>query len=66
MSGLHKQEYGERFLSIVQVADRLQLSTKQVRRYIKRGELAHYCIGRLYRICPADLESFLAQRRKVP
>ena len=54
----------QRFLSIEQVADVIQLSTKQVRRIIKRGELAHHRFGRLYRISPADLDSFLAQRRK--
>ena len=66
MSGLHEHEQvdGERFLSIEQVADVIQLSTKQVRRYVTRGELAHHRIGRLYRISPADLDSFLVQRRK--
>ena len=57
---------GARFLSIEQVAGIIQLSTKQIRRIIKRGELAHHRIGRLYRISPADLDYFLAQRRKGP
>ena len=66
MSGLHEHERvdGEGFLDIKQVAKFLKLSEKQVRRYIKRRELAHHRIGRLYRISPDDLRSFLAQRRK--
>ncbi len=62
----HEQVDGERFLDIKQVAKFLKLSEKQVRRYIKRGELGHHRIGRLYRISPADLDFFLAQRRNEP
>ena len=62
----HEQVDGERFLDIKQVAKILKLSEKQVRRYIKRGELAHYRIGWLYRISPENLGSFLARRRKGP
>lgn len=51
-------------LTIVEVADRLSVSVKTVRRAIKAGELHTYQIGRLRRITEADLILYAAQRRQ--
>jgi excisionase family DNA binding protein len=53
----------QRLLTIRDVADLLQISTKTVRRLIARGELPAHRLGRQWRIAPAELERFL--RRKI-
>ena len=52
-----------RLLTVEQVAKRLQLSERQVRRLIKRGELRALHIGRRVRIDPRDLKDFLEHCR---
>jgi excisionase family DNA binding protein len=47
------------------VAERLDVSTKSVRRYIDRGELPVHRLGGLIRISEADLQQFLEARRSV-
>jgi len=51
-------------LSIKGVAERLDQSTKTIRRRIESGELVAYQLGRRWRIAEADLERFLRDRRK--
>ena len=51
------------YLSAQQVADRLKISCKTVRKYIKRGKLPSHKIGRLRRIAECDLEVFIEKRR---
>jgi len=57
----------EPLLGIADVAEILKVSVKQVRRYIadpdSRKRLSVIRIGRLIRIDPADLESFIRDRR---
>ena len=48
-------------LTIDQVAETLQVSTKQVRRLIVRGEISAYRFGRLIRISPAVLQDYIAK-----
>ena len=49
--------------TVDQVAERLGVSTKQVRRLIASRELPHHRIGRLIRITDADLTAFIRSRR---
>ena len=53
----------ERFLSVAQVADRLGLSEKSVRRKIARGELAAHRVGKLLRVRECGLHAYLARVR---
>jgi excisionase family DNA binding protein len=49
-------------LSIGEVAKRLKLSTKTIRRWIERGELRVYRLGGQIRIAERDLVAFLNER----
>ncbi len=53
----------DRFLSLEDVAKRLQVSDRTVRRWVKDGKLAAYKPGREWRIRPSDLEDFLESRK---
>jgi excisionase family DNA binding protein len=53
-----------RMLTVVEVADRLQVCTKTVRRSIEAGDLHAHRIGRLRRIAEDDLLLFIAKRRE--
>jgi excisionase family DNA binding protein len=56
----------EQFLSLEDVAARLQVSDQTVRRWIKSGKLTAYKPGLEYRIREADLEEFLRAREVRP
>jgi excisionase family DNA binding protein len=56
----------ERFLSLEDVAARLQVSDQTVRRWIKSGKLTAYKPGLEYRIREADLQEFLRAREVRP
>jgi excisionase family DNA binding protein len=56
----------ERLYNLEDVAERLQVSERTVRRWIKLGELPAYKPGREYRIRPGDLEEFLQARKVRP
>jgi excisionase family DNA binding protein len=56
----------EQFLSLEDVASRLQVSDQTVRRWIKSGKLTAYKPGLEYRIREADLEEFLRAREVRP
>jgi excisionase family DNA binding protein len=47
-----------------EVAQRLQVSGKTVRRWIGRRELRAHRLGRQLRVAEDDLAAFLGQRRK--
>ena len=51
-------------LTVKEVAERLQVSTKTVRRWIAAGALSVHYIGRQLRVSEDDLLIFLARRRK--
>ena len=54
----------EAMLSTREVADRLQISRKQVMSLIRRGELpAAKFNARVFRVAESDLRSFIEQRR---
>lgn len=50
--------------TIRQIAAICQVSEKTVRRWIERGELVAYRLGRQWRIAVPDLENFLKLRRQ--
>jgi len=51
------------YLSAQQVADRLSISIRTIRQYIKNGKLPSCKIGKLRRISEADLEEFIEKRK---
>jgi excisionase family DNA binding protein len=53
----------ERFLSVAEVAERLDVSEKWVRRKIAAGDLPAHRVGRLLRVGERTLASFLARVR---
>ena len=52
-------------LTVEQIAERLSVSTRTVRRWISDGELVAYRLGRAVRIDEPDLEAFLARHREA-
>ena len=48
-----------RLLTVEQVAEYLQMSTRHIRRLLANGELAHVRIGRMVRIRPEAVEAML-------
>jgi excisionase family DNA binding protein len=54
----------QRMLSVADVAERLQLCARTIRRAIANGELHVHQIGRQYRVAEDDLTLFVATRRK--
>ena len=51
------------YLSAQQVADRMSISIRTIRNYLKSGKLPSHKIGRLRRIAECDLEVFIEKRR---
>jgi excisionase family DNA binding protein len=51
------------YLSAQIVAERLAISCKTVRRYLKNGKLPSVKIGKLRRISEADLAEFIEKRK---
>ncbi|MCL4713353.1 MAG: helix-turn-helix domain-containing protein [Hyphomonadaceae bacterium] len=52
-----------KLLTIEQVADRLAVDPKTVRKRVATRELAAFRIGRQWRISPDDLELYLLRQR---
>ena len=50
--------------TVAQVAERLQVSTKTVRRWIENDDLIAHRLGRQLRISEADLQTFIKARRE--
>jgi excisionase family DNA binding protein len=53
----------ERYLTLPEVAERLQVSRRTVYRWIKGGELNAYQFGHEYRITESALKDFLEAHR---
>lgn len=54
------------YLKLPEVARELDVSEKTARRYIKSGALPSVFIGGAYRVDPADLATFVEDRRIRP
>ena len=50
--------------TIAELAKRLSVSTKTVRRWIESGELRHHRLGGAIRISDEDAATFMATRRR--
>lgn len=61
MSKTHQADL-EGLVTIKDVAKRCQVDEKTARRWIDRGELAAYKLGRQWRISERDLRKFLNER----
>ncbi len=51
-------------LDVLDIAKRLGVSTKSVRRMIARGELPIHRIGRLIRVSELDYHNYVVERRQ--
>ena len=56
----------DRYQTVQELADRLEVSEATVRRWIKSGELRAIDIGKGWRIADADLQCFLKARETAP
>jgi excisionase family DNA binding protein len=54
----------ERWLTVREAAEQLQVSTALVYRLVESGELAHVRVSNAIRVAPADLAVYLASRRR--
>lgn len=63
---MHNLSRSSRHLTIIDVAERLQVSTRTVRRWIDQGELRIHRLGRQLRVTEDDLALFLNQRCRSP
>ena len=52
-----------KFFTIAEVAERLGVSTRTVRRWIRAGDLVAHRFGEIVRISEKDLRAFLALHR---
>jgi excisionase family DNA binding protein len=57
-------EKSQKMLSVDQVADVLNVSTKTVRRVIDDGALHHHRVGRVIRVSGEDLRAYLSATRQ--
>jgi excisionase family DNA binding protein len=62
--GRRQRDNQIRFLTITEVAERLHVSVRTVRRWIDAGDLVAHRIGGIVRIAEGDLRSFLALHRE--
>lgn len=51
-------------LTVRQIAEKLQVNTETVYRWLRNGKLTGYRANRLWRIGEYDLEAFLRQKRE--
>lgn len=56
----------DELLTVREVAERLKLTEKSVRRYISEGKLPAVKLGRVLRVREADLETFVEERQVRP
>jgi excisionase family DNA binding protein len=62
--GMQAKASGPTFFTERSLAAYLAVSDRTVRNWIRRGELPSYKLGASRRIDPADVETFLEQRRE--
>jgi excisionase family DNA binding protein len=59
---MRKNKLNEEVYSVEEVAKRLKVNVRVVRRLIDKGELTAFKVGREYRIRASALENFVKQR----
>ena len=52
------------FYTVQSLAARLSFSDRQIRRMVKEKRIQHYVVEGCYRFDPADVETYLQQRRE--
>jgi len=52
-------------LTVRQIAEKLQVNTETVYRWLRDGKLTGYRANRLWRISEQDLEAFLRQKQEL-
>jgi excisionase family DNA binding protein len=62
--GRRQRDNQIRFFAISEVAERLHVSARTVRRWIEAGDLVAHRIGGVVRIAEGDLRAFLALHRE--
>lgn len=55
----------ESFLTVDQVAAKLQVRSTTIREWIRKGQLPAVKLGRIYRIEPEQLERFIKSKNTV-
>jgi len=60
----HHRDVEIKFLTIAEVAERLHVATRTVRRWIVAGNLVVHRVGGIVRIAEGDLRGFLALHRE--
>jgi excisionase family DNA binding protein len=63
--GRRQRDNQIRFFTISEVAERLHVSARTVRRWIEAGDLVAHRIGGIVRIAESDLRAFLALHREI-
>jgi excisionase family DNA binding protein len=63
VGGARRRDNEIRFFTIGEVAERLRVATRTVRRWIEAGDLVAHRIGGVLRIAESDLRAFLALHR---
>ena len=66
MNDARDRRHGDRirFFTIAEVAERLQVAPRTVRRWIQAGDLVVHRVGGVVRIAELDLRAFLALHRE--
>jgi excisionase family DNA binding protein len=64
--GMEPKTAAPTFFTERTLAAYLAVSDRTIRNWIRRGELPSYKLGASRRIDPADVDTFLAQRRDEP
>ena len=62
--GRRHRDYQFKFLTIAEVAERLNVATRTVRRWIEAGDLVVHKVGNVVRIADGDLRGFLNRHRE--
>jgi excisionase family DNA binding protein len=63
--GRHRRNEQIKFFTIAEIAERLHVSTRTVRRWIKEYDLIAHRVGGVVRIAENDLRAFLATHREA-
>ncbi len=59
-------KYSEKLLTPTDVANRLQVNKRTVTRWLRKGHLRGFKVGKEWRISPDDLQAFLEASANKP
>jgi excisionase family DNA binding protein len=62
--GRHHRDDQIKFFTIAEVAERLQVAARTVRRWIDSGDLVVHRVGNVVRVSEGDLRTFLVLHRE--